>query len=161
MRLRAGIGMVAATAVWHGALLVRHSVVVADALRHHRALLTDVMSLCRTRPGKASHAVLDLPPVPLPPTPRPDHGADSPVCAGLMGAVLAALPPQILPSAAAPAVSSAEAEALRVPPSQVAHPPASGPPRGPPRGPLLGPPLGRPLGGLIVAQEGCAWAPQG
>ena len=133
MRLRAPIGIVAAMAVcWHGILLVHHSAAMADALRHHCALLADILadmaSLCRTRPGGASNAATDLPP-PLPPsTPWPADAADCLVCAGLVGAVLPCLRSETLPAPAARAVGPAEAEARGVSPLQIAHPPARGPP---------------------------------
>jgi hypothetical protein len=126
MRLRAWIGMVAAMAVfWHGVLLARHSVAMADALRHHRAFLADMMSLCRTRSGETSDAATDLPP--LPSVPRPDDGAGCLVCAGLVDAVLPTQRSETLPAPATPAVGSAEAE-QRVSPLQIAHPLARGPP---------------------------------
>jgi hypothetical protein len=131
MRLRAWIGVVAATAVvWHGVLLVRHSVAMADALRHHRALLADLTSLCRARPGEASNRASELPATPLPSAPRPDDAAGCLLCAGLVGAVLSTPQPETLPAPAAPVVGYAEAEAERVSPLQIAHPPARGPPRG-------------------------------
>jgi hypothetical protein len=129
MRLRAWTGIVAAMAVfWHGVLLVRHSLAMADALRHHRALLADMTSLCRTRPGETSNAATDLPPMPLPSAPRPDDAAGCLMCAGLVGAVLPTPRFETLPAPAAPAVGSAQAEAQRVSPLQIAHPLARGPP---------------------------------
>jgi len=129
MRLRAPIGIVAAMAgLWHGVLLVRHSAAMADALRHHRALLADVASLCRTRPGEAANAAPDLPPLRLPSAPRPEDAAGCLVCAGLVGAVLPSLRSETLPAPAARAVGPAEAEARGVAPLQIAHPPARGPP---------------------------------
>ena len=129
MRLRAPIGIVAAMAgLWHGVLLVRHSAAIADALRHHRALLADVASLCRTRPGEAANAAPDLPLLPLPSAPRPEDAAGCLVCAGLVGAVLPSLRSETLPAQAARAVGPAEAEARGVSPLQIAHPPARGPP---------------------------------
>jgi hypothetical protein len=127
MRLRAWIGSVAAIAVsWHGVLLACHSAAMADALRHHRALLSDMTSLCRTRPGETSNAATDLPP--LPSAPRPDDAAGCLMCAGLAGAVLPTPRFATLPVPAAPAVGSAQAEAQRVSPLQIAHPLARGPP---------------------------------
>jgi len=131
MRLRAWIGVVAAmSVVWHGVFLVRHSVAMADALRHQRALLADLTSLCRARPGEASNRAPELPPTPLPSAPRPDDAAGCLVCAGLVGAVLPTPRFDTLPAPAAPVVGSAEVEAQRVSPLQIAHPPARGPPRG-------------------------------
>jgi hypothetical protein len=130
MRLRAWIGSVAAITVsWHGVLLACHSVAMADALRHHRAFLSDMTSLCRTRPGETSNVATDLPPMPLPSAPRPDDAAGCLVCAGLVGAVLPTPQSETLSALATPAVGSAEAGAQRVSPSQIAHPPARGPPR--------------------------------
>jgi hypothetical protein len=127
MRLRTWIGILAAMGmVWHGGLPVRHSVAMADALRHYRALLADMTSLCRTRRGATSNAASDLPTMPLP----PDDAADCLVCTGLVGAVIPTPQPLTRPAPAAPAVSSAEAEAARMSPLRVAHPPARGPPPG-------------------------------
>jgi hypothetical protein len=101
MRLRAWIGIVAAMAVvWQGILLVRHSVTMAEALRHQPA-----------------------------PAPRPDNAAGFLVCADRLGAVQPSPQCRTLPAPAAPAVGAAETEGERVSPLQLAHPPR-GPPIG-------------------------------
>lgn len=131
MRLRDWIGIVAAMAVfWHGVLVVRHSLAMADGLRHYRALIADMTSLCRTRPGEASTAVPDQLPAPLPFAPRPDDVTGCLVCAGLVSVVLPSPEVQTAPGPIAPAVGCAAREAQRVSAFAVAHPPARGPPFG-------------------------------
>src|SRR5262245_43454227 len=65
-RRRAGIGILAMMGVWHGGLLVRHSLAIADAPRQYRAMLADLASLCRKGPGEGSTGASDLPLMPRP-----------------------------------------------------------------------------------------------
>jgi hypothetical protein len=124
MRLRTGIGVLAAVAVpWHGELFAAHGLAMANALPRHRQRVAVLTNLRRSGSGEASNATADLPP-----TPRPDDWVGCLICAGLAGAVLFALPPPpTLPTPAA-ALGVVHAEVGQVCCVKVAHPPARGPP---------------------------------